>query len=86
MAVDVFAQRMAFYGVAPRRVIIVNTQSMLSYVSRSKNRSFHPRFLALITQYVMERVACTPASGWKKGQIENQVQFCMVGCSRAHPA
>ena len=43
-------------------------------VSRSKDRVYHPRFLALMNHYVMEPVACTPASGWEKGQIENQVQ------------
>jgi len=28
-----------------------------------------------MNHYVMEPVACTPASGWEKGQVENQVQF-----------
>jgi len=27
-----------------------------------------------MNHYVMEPIACTPASGWEKGQIENQVQ------------
>lgn len=47
---------------------------MVTYVSRSKDRVFHPRFMACMNHYVMEPVACTPASGWEKGQIENQVQ------------
>jgi len=37
---------------------------MVTYVSRSKDRIFHPRFLALMNHYVIEPVACTPASGW----------------------
>jgi hypothetical protein len=36
---------------------------MVTYVSRSKDRIFHPRFLALMNHYVIEPVACTPASG-----------------------
>jgi hypothetical protein len=28
-----------------------------------------------MNHYVMEPVACTPASGWEKGQVGNQVQF-----------
>tara|TARA_R110002110_G_scaffold152752_7_gene345616 strand:- start:4301 stop:4534 length:234 start_codon:yes stop_codon:yes gene_type:complete len=28
-----------------------------------------------MNHYVIEPVACTPASGWEKGQVENQVQF-----------
>ena len=38
-----------------------------------KARQFNRRFLALASHYLSEPVACTPASGWEKGQIENQV-------------
>lgn len=74
MVLDAFVRALAFYGGVPRRVIIDNPRTMVSYVSRSKERIFHPRFLACMNHYVMEPVACTPASGWEKGQIENQVQ------------
>ena len=75
MVLDAFAQALSFYGGVPRRVIIDNPKTMVTYVSRSKDRIFHPRFLALMNHYVMEPVACTPAAGWEKGQVENQVQF-----------
>lgn len=75
MVLDAFARALAFYGGVPRRVIIDNPKTMVTYVSRSKDRIFHPRFLALMNHYVMEPVACTPAAGWEKGQVENQVQF-----------
>jgi len=29
--------------------------------------------MALANHYLFESVACTPASGWEKGQVENQV-------------
>ena len=29
--------------------------------------------MALANHYLFEPVACTPASGWEKGQVENQV-------------
>ena len=74
MVLDAFVRALAFYGGVPRRVIIDNPKTMVTYVSRSKDRVYHPRFLALMNHYVMEPVACTPASGWEKGQIENQVQ------------
>ena len=74
MVLDAFVRALAFYGGVPRRVIVDNPKTMVTYVSRSKDRVFHPRFLALMNHYVMEPVACTPASGWEKGQIENQVQ------------
>lgn len=75
MVLDAFVRALAFYSGVPRRVIIDNPKTMVTYVSRSKDRVFHPRFLALMNHYVMEPVACTPASGWEKGQVENQVQF-----------
>jgi hypothetical protein len=30
-------------------------------------------FLQMCSHYLVEPVACTPASGWEKGQVENQV-------------
>ena len=75
MVLDAFARALSFFGGVPRRVIIDNPKTMVTFVSRSKDRIFHPRFLALMNHYVIEPVACTPASGWEKGQVENQVQF-----------
>jgi transposase len=75
MVLDAFVRALAFFGGVPRRVIIDNPKTMVTYVSRSKDRIFHPRYLALMNHYVIEPVACTPASGWEKGQVENQVQF-----------
>ena len=75
MVPDAFVHALSFYGGVPCRVIIDNPKTMVTYVSRSKDRIFHPRFLALMNHYVMEPVACTPAAGCEKGQVENQVQF-----------
>ncbi len=74
MVLDAFTRALTFFGGVPRRVIIDNPKTMVVYVSRSKDRVFHPRFLALMSHYVMEPAACTPAPGWEKGQVENQVQ------------
>jgi hypothetical protein len=38
-----------------------------------RERSFNRRFLQMCSHYLVELVACTPASGWEKGQVENQV-------------
>lgn len=38
-----------------------------------KDRRFNRRFLTLANHYLFEPVACTPESGWEKGQVENQV-------------
>ena len=38
-----------------------------------KDRQFNRRFLRMCGHYLVEPTACTPASGWEKGQVENQV-------------
>ncbi len=38
-----------------------------------KVRQYNRRFLQMCRHYFVEPVACTPASGWEKGQVENQV-------------
>ena len=39
----------------------------------AKERVFNRRFMVLANHYLFEPVACTPVSGWEKGQVENQV-------------
>ena len=38
-----------------------------------KDRLFNRRFMQMCNHYLVEPTACTPASGWEKGQVENQV-------------
>ena len=38
-----------------------------------KDRVFNRRFQNLASYYLFDPVACTPAAGWEKGQVENQV-------------
>ena len=38
-----------------------------------KERVYNRRFLQMCSHYLVDPVACTPASGWEKGQVENQV-------------
>jgi hypothetical protein len=38
-----------------------------------KARRYNGRFLQMCSHHLIEPVACTPASGWEKGQVENQV-------------
>ncbi len=86
MVPDAFVQAPSFYGGVPRRVIIDDPRTMVTYVSRSKDRISHPRFLALMNHYVMEPVACTPAAGREKGQVGNQVRFLRGRLSVPRPA
>lgn len=38
-----------------------------------RERAYNRRFLQMCGHYLVDPVACTPASGWEKGQVENQV-------------
>ena len=74
MLLDAFSQSFSFYQGVPNRVLIDNPKTMVIKIGIGKERDFHPRFLALMNHYLIEPIACTPASGWEKGQVENQVR------------
>jgi hypothetical protein len=38
-----------------------------------KARQYNRRFVQMCSHHLVEPVACTPAAGWEKGQVENQV-------------
>lgn len=75
MLLDAYIQAFQFYQGLPKRVLIDNPKTMVKRIGKGKEREFHPRFLALMNHYVIEPVACTPASGWEKGQVERQVNY-----------
>jgi transposase len=73
MLLDAFVRAFDFYQGVALRVLIDNPKTMVTRIGKGKEREYHPRFLAMLNHYVMEPVACTPAAGWEKGQIERQV-------------
>lgn len=70
---DAHNRAFAFFGGVPQRMIYDNLKSVVQTILTGKARQFNPRFMALANHYLFEPVACTPASGWEKGQVENQV-------------
>src|SRR5208282_4547063 len=50
-----------------------NMKTAVDTVFIGKDRQYNRRFLRMCGHYLVEPVACTPASGWEKGQVENQV-------------
>lgn len=73
MVFDAHARAFAFFGGVPQRMIYDNPKTIVESLYAGKERKFNRRFLALSSHYLFEPVACTPASGWEKGQVENQV-------------
>jgi transposase len=73
MLFDAHNRAFAFFGGVPARMIYDNPKTIVDAIFNGKERQFNRRFLALASHYLFEPVACTPASGWEKGQVENQV-------------
>jgi transposase len=73
MVMDAHAQAFAFFGGVCRRGIYDNMKTVVTKILLGKERTFNPRFLGMAAHYLFEPVACTPAAGWEKGQVENQV-------------
>jgi hypothetical protein len=49
-------------------------KTAVTSVFTGKERVFNRRFLVMASHYMVEPTACSPAAGWEKGQVENQVQ------------
>ena len=75
MLLDAHVRAVAFFGGSCRRGIYDNLKTVVTKILLGKDRTFHRRFLQLASHYLVEPVACTPAAGWEKGQVENQVGF-----------
>jgi len=83
---DAHRQAFAFFGGVTRRGIYDNMKTVVAKILLGKERTFNSRFLAMAAHYLFEPVACTPAAGWEKGQVENQVGLARrrFFCGRRH--
>ena len=73
MVFDAHNRAFAFFKGTCTRGIFDNMKTAVETVFLGKDRQFNRRFLRLCGHYLVEPVACTPAAGWEKGQVENQV-------------
>jgi transposase len=70
---DAHDKAFEFYGGICRRGIYDNMKTAVEAIFVGKARQYNRRFLQMCSHHLVEPVACTPASGWEKGQVENQV-------------
>jgi len=70
---DAHDKAFRFYGGVCRRGIYDNMKTAVEAIFIGKARQYNRRFLQMCSHHLVEPVACTPASGWEKGQVENQV-------------
>ena len=73
MVFDAHDRAFAFFKGACTRGIYDNMKTAVEAIFAGKDRLYNRRFLQMCSHYLVEPVACTPASGWEKGQVENQV-------------
>ena len=73
MVFDAHMRAFEFFGGVCRRGIYDNLKAVVNKVLSGKERNFNNRFGQLCSHYLFEPTACTPAAGWEKGQVENQV-------------
>jgi transposase len=73
MVFDAHMRAFEFFGGVCRKGIYDNLKAVVNKVLSGKERNFNNRFVQLCSHYLFEPIACTPAAGWEKGQVENQV-------------
>jgi transposase len=73
MVFDAHERAFAFFKGACARGIYDNMKTAVETIFVGKNRQYNRRFLQMCAHHLVDPVACTPASGWEKGQVENQV-------------
>jgi hypothetical protein len=73
MVFDAHDRAFAFFRGACTRGIYDNMKTAVEAILVGRERTYNRRFLQMCSHYLVDPVACTPSSGWEKGQVENQV-------------
>jgi len=73
MVFDAHDRAFAFFQGTCQRGIYDNMKTAVETIFVGRERAYNRRFLQMCSHYLVDPVACTPASGWEKGQVENQV-------------
>jgi transposase len=68
MVFDAHERAFAFFRGACTRGIYDNMKTAVDTIFVGKDRQYNRRFLQMCSHHLVEPVACTPASGWEKGQ------------------
>jgi len=76
MVFDAHDRAFALFKGACGRGIYDNMKTAVETIFVGKGRLYNRRFLQMCSHYLIDPVACTPASGWEKGQGDYQ-NFCV---------
>ena len=70
---DAHDRAFAFFKGACTRGIYGNMKTAVETIFAGKDRLDNRRFLEMRNDFLVDLYAGTPASGWKRGEVENQV-------------
>ena len=73
MVFDAHEKAFVFFKGVPTRGIYDNMKTAVDAIFVGKERKFNRRFEQLMSHHLVAPTACSPAAGWEKGQVENQV-------------
>ncbi|MCI0705360.1 MAG: IS21 family transposase [Planctomycetia bacterium] len=63
-----------FFGCVPRELWWDNPKTIARLIHRGRERTLHPRYLALASHYVFAPRFCMPATPTEKPRVENRVR------------
>ncbi len=74
MVMEAHNRAFEFFEGVCKKGIYDNMKTAIQKILVGKDRIFNKRFSELASHYLFEPIACTPAAGWEKGQVEHQVE------------
>ena len=82
MVFDAHDRAFALFKGTCGRGIYDNMKTAVETILVGKDRRYNRRFLQMCSHYLVDPVACTPASGWEKGRSRTRSVWFASGSSR----
>jgi transposase len=76
MVFDAHDRAFAFFKGACTRGIYDNMKTAVDTIFVGRDRQYNRRFLQMCSHHLVDPVACTPASGWEKGEAGEPGRPC----------
>jgi transposase len=73
MVMDAHGEAFKFFAGCCIHGIYDNMKTAVKKILNGKDRIFNEKFAQMASHYLFAPIACSPASGWEKGQVEKQV-------------
>lgn len=73
MVIDAHNEAFKFFDGCCKTGIFDNMKTAIKKILVGKDRELNERFAEMASYHLFKPIACTPAAGWEKGQVEKQV-------------